>query len=95
MTLIEEFNYHLQKFKGHREPVTLALAQVIQRAMDEKLVEEYQEFYDWFMRCFYDEGKPKEVFRFPVIDEGPILHGGKPRVIIFRDSHISSVPVIH
>ncbi|XBM34099.1 hypothetical protein AAG663_21570 [Bacillus licheniformis] len=37
MTLIEEFNYHLKKFEGHREPVTLALAQVIQRAMDEKV----------------------------------------------------------
>lgn len=95
MTLIEEFNCHLKKFEDHREPVTLALAQVIQRAMDENLVEEYQEFYDWFIRCFYDEGKPEEVFMFPLIDEGPILYGGKPRVIIFRGSHISNVPVIY
>ncbi|MDA1478045.1 hypothetical protein [Bacillus changyiensis] len=95
MTLIEEFNFHLKKFEDQREPVTLALAQVIQKAIDERLMDEYQEFYEWFIRSFYDEGKQNEVFRFPLIDESPIIHGGNPRVIILNEQHVSNVPVIY
>ncbi|UUH74534.1 hypothetical protein [Bacillus altitudinis] len=55
MSLLELFNQSLKRFEDEKEPITLSLAVVIQKKIDDGLNEEFEEFYEWFrkklLRC--------------------------------------------
>ncbi|MFL0454742.1 hypothetical protein [Bacillus pumilus] len=56
MSLLEFFNQSLKRFENEKEPITFALAAVIQKKIDESLQKEYEEFDQWFRQMFYSGG---------------------------------------
>ncbi|PRS37410.1 hypothetical protein C6Y02_13160 [Bacillus sp. NMCC4] len=93
MSLLEFFDQSLKRFENEKEPITFALAAVIQKKIDESLHEEYEEFDQWFRQTFYSEGKPTHYFRVPLVDESPVIFGGKPKVILLNGPYVSGVSV--
>ncbi|MDG4729043.1 hypothetical protein P8Q44_12200 [Bacillus pumilus] len=93
MSLLEFFNQSLKRFEDQKEPITFALAAVIQKKIDESLHKEYEEFDQWFRQTFYSEGKPTHYFRVPLVDESPVIFGGKPKVILLNGPYVSGVSV--
>ncbi|UYO36459.1 hypothetical protein NF868_04555 [Bacillus zhangzhouensis] len=94
MSLLELLNQSLKRFEDQKEPITFALAAVIQKKIDDSLNKEYEEFDQWFRQTFYDsDGKPMQYFRVPVIDESPVIFGGKPKVILLNGPYVSGVSV--
>ncbi|MFJ5670668.1 hypothetical protein ACIQAS_03275 [Bacillus safensis] len=94
MSLLELFNQSLKRFEDQKEPITFALATVIQKKIDESLHKEYEEFDQWFRQTFYDsEGKPMQYFRTPLVDESPVLFSGKPKVILLNGPYVNGVSV--
>lgn len=94
MSLLELFKRSLKRFEDEKEPITLSLAVVIQKKIDYGLNEEFEEFDQWFRQTFYDsEGKPMQYFRTPLVDESPVIFGGKPKVILLNGPYVSGVSV--
>ncbi|MEM5029698.1 hypothetical protein WKH33_11860 [Priestia sp. WB3] len=93
MSLLEFFNQSLKRFENEKEPITFALAAVIQKKIDESLYKEYEEFDQWFRQKFYSEVKPTLYFRVPLVDESPVIFGGKPKVILLNGPYVSGVSV--
>ncbi|MFP3421548.1 hypothetical protein R0K30_17895 [Bacillus sp. SIMBA_154] len=92
MSLLEFFNQSLKRFENEKDPITFALAAVIQKKIDESLHEEYEEFDQWFRQTFYDsEGKPVQYFRTPLVDESPVIFGAKPKVILLNGPYVGGV----
>ncbi|MGE1118299.1 hypothetical protein [Bacillus altitudinis] len=90
MSLLELFNQSMHRFEGQKEPIAFALATVIQKKIDDGLNEEFEEFYKWFRQSFYDvKGNPLCYFRMPMVDESPLIYGGKPRVLLLNGPYIS------
>lgn len=61
MSLLELFNQSMQRFEDQKEPITFALATVIQKKIDESLDKEYEEFDQWFRQTFYSEGSQRVI----------------------------------
>ncbi|MDR4994435.1 hypothetical protein RGT17_04195 [Bacillus altitudinis] len=90
MSLLELFNQSMHRFQDQKEPITFALATVIQKKIDDGLNEEFEEFYKWFRQSFYDvKDNPLCYFRMPMVDESPLIYGGKPRVLLLNGPYIS------
>ncbi|MGG1962616.1 hypothetical protein [Bacillus pumilus] len=89
MSLLELFNQSMHRFEDQKEPITFALATVIQKKIDDGLNEEFEEFHKWFRETFYDvKGNPLFYFRMPMVDESPLIYGEKPKVLLLNGPYI-------
>lgn len=89
MSLLELFERSLKRFEDEKEPITLSLAVVIQKKIDDGLNEEFEEFHEWFRQSFYDvKGNQLFYFRMPMVDESPLIYGEKPRVLLLNGPYI-------
>jgi hypothetical protein len=86
--LIKLFQNYLEEFKDQQEPITLALAEMMDYVRENKSDVSYidMETFDiWFEDQYYENGKPIEKFKHPLIHDMPVLSGNRPIFFTIRD----------
>ena len=72
--MTDAFKNALVKHQTEDEPITVALRIASKFATAHRLTNtEVDGFQQWFEDNYYENGKPKQVFRYPIIDEVSLL----------------------